>query len=291
MRSLGVVPVEILGKRLAVGGERPGKPGETFLLDGAVKALEVAVLGGRPHVDMAVRIAPRLCVLGKPDGELRSVVRLEHPERSGAGALGVLHKAETPVGGDPLFRLRKGPAGADIEEGVDVEAVIESHPYVDGIKLYKRSRPLRGRPRAALVPPLPGAPADLTLPYEHSLYRGEGDRIAVAEQEGVDDLRAAPGPPPVLHDACNEFLGKLARMVMGPRGERGDDPHSWIEGGAIHPADDGALGKARVQRHLPRAPLFLEHQPRRISPHTRQMRVFGISHVHSVWHPKVMPSY
>ena len=57
MWSLGVVVVEVLGDRLLPGGERPGRSGETLILERAIEPLEVGVV---------VRLPDTGVPMGKP---------------------------------------------------------------------------------------------------------------------------------------------------------------------------------------------------------------------------------
>ncbi len=80
MRALGVVVAKIFDDLFPVETQIPGNTSQTLVLNRAIEALQVAVVGRCPNATVSVRDAPYKHTLREAPRELRAMIRLQREE-------------------------------------------------------------------------------------------------------------------------------------------------------------------------------------------------------------------
>lgn len=127
--------------------------------------------------------------------------------------LGDADKRKAATGVDVTRGNRVCPAGAGIEERVNVE-LLAHRAHMDRVDFHETAWFFGRWPQWVLVPFFPGRRVGEEMPLEGSLHRGERDDDAIFFQEmmyekGITDIFL-----PVCNDGVNNLLAELLRMVV-----------------------------------------------------------------------------
>ena len=151
MRTLGVVILQIVRDTALPRFQAPAQAGQALILKGAIKALQMGVVIRGPHPAMTMKESLAEYPFGKAGRKLTAVIRLDGADGKRGLFSSPLKKGDTLEGISPHVWPGKGPASADIEECIDIEAG-RSEAIPDGINFHQGPRFYGAGPRGILMP-------------------------------------------------------------------------------------------------------------------------------------------
>lgn len=213
--------------------------------------------------------------------EFRTMIGLQQLHLEWQDSESGLHELPTRLRTDAREYLCMRPTRADINHGVDIEAIVMG-TINNGVDFDQQPRFLGERtlgvPMPFLVPRVACNPRSL----QHSFHACEANRIPVSGEQVMQHLGATSMRLAVLEDSGHHRSRELSRMMMRTGTLSGNGMSNMVELRILHPSDNRALVKARVASNLSRTPSFLDDESGGLETETWEMGIGGVGHVHTV---------